>query len=109
MASEVAGRLDAGPRTIRAGRLTLLPDDFVATYAGEELRLTYRQFRLLALFASHPGRLLRRELIAREVWDGDAPGRSVDIQISRLRKKLPPGLIKTVVRVGYRFVPHEDA
>lgn len=94
---------------IRAGLLTVYPDDFVATYAGDELSLTYRQFRLLALFAAHPGRLLRREVIAAEVWDGEAPGRSLDIQVSRLRKKLPPGSIRTVVRVGYRYVPEEDA
>ena len=102
-------RLDAQARSIRAGRLTVYPDDFVARYGDEELVLTYRQFRLLALFAEHPGRLLRREVIAREVWDGDAPGRSVDIQVSRLRKKLPEGLIRTVVRVGYRYVPEDEA
>lgn len=100
-----AGSLERPAGVIRAGRLTLVPDDFVATYEGEELDLTYRQFRLLHLFARRPGRLLTRAVIAREVWDGDAPGRSVDIQISRLRKKLPPGAIKTVVRLGYRFTP----
>jgi two-component system, OmpR family, response regulator VanR len=106
--ADLAAHPDPGPPPIRAGRLTVFPEEFVATYDGEELEITYRQFRLLALFAGHPGRLLRREVIGDRVWDGHAPGRSVDIQVSRLRKKLPPGLIRTVVRVGYRLVIPED-
>ena len=105
MSPDPVVELDAPSPPLSAGGLTLLPDDFVASYDGQELDLTYRQFRLLQLFAAHPGRLLRRDVIARHAWDGEAPGRSVDIQISRLRKKLPPGVIQTVVRLGYRFTP----
>jgi DNA-binding response OmpR family regulator len=109
MAVHAHAHASEGTTVIRAGRLTVLPDDFVARLDGEELRLTYRQFRLLALLVAQPGRLLTRERIGREVWDGEAPGRSIDIQMSRLRKKLPPGSIRTVVRLGYRYVPAEDA
>jgi DNA-binding response OmpR family regulator len=108
MASEPRDVLEEEPPAITVGRLKLLPDEFQASYDGTELGLTYRQFRLLLLFASRPGRVLRRDVIAAEVWDGDAPGRSVDIQVSRLRKMLPPGAIKTVVRVGYRLALPDD-
>jgi Response regulators consisting of a CheY-like receiver domain and a winged-helix DNA-binding domain len=95
---------DTAPRVVRIGALEVFPDEFIATYAGREIQLNHKEFRLLAVFVTHPGRLLRREFIAERAWDGDAPGRSVDIAVSRLRKKLPPGAIKTIVRVGYRFV-----
>jgi DNA-binding response OmpR family regulator len=95
---------DLDPRVVRIGPLEVFPDEFLATCGGRELQLTYKEFKLLELFVTHPGRLLRREFIAERAWDGYAPGRSVDISVSRLRKKLPPGAIKTVVRVGYRFV-----
>lgn len=96
-------------RVLQVGALTVYPDEFIALCAGAELDLTYKEFRLLELFATYPGRLLRRDFIAREVWGGVAPGRSVDISVSRLRKKLPRGAIKTVVRVGYRLVLSETA
>jgi len=91
------------PKVLQVGDLTVYPDEFIAVYQGSELSLTFKEFKLLELFATYPGRLLKRDFIAKQAWDGDAPGRSVDISISRLRKKLPPDAIKTVIRVGYRF------
>lgn len=74
-------------------------------FAGRYLRLTRKEFLLLELFAKNPGRLLRREQIAREVWGGHAPGRTIDVHVARLRAKLHRDLISTIVRVGYRFTP----
>jgi DNA-binding response OmpR family regulator len=91
-------------RSLEVGPLSVYPDEFIALCGGQELSLTYKEFKLLELFATYPGRLLRRDFIAEQAWEGDAPGRSVDISVSRLRKKLPAGAIKTVVRVGYRLV-----
>jgi DNA-binding response OmpR family regulator len=91
------------PKVLQIGGLSVYPEEFIAVYNGQELALTFKEFKLLELFATYPGRLLRREFIAEHAWDGDAPGRSVDISVSRLRKKLPDGAIKTVVRVGYRL------
>lgn len=88
---------------IVAGPLRILPDDLVATLDGERLHLTYKEFQLLALLARSPGRLLRRERIAAEVWGGRALGRTIDIHVARLRSRLPPGAIETVIKVGYRF------
>jgi DNA-binding response OmpR family regulator len=89
---------------IEAGSLRIHPADFVATIDGRRLSLTNREFRLLVLLASNPGRVLRRDLIAERAWDGHAPGRTIDIHVARLRRSLPPGSIETVIRVGYRFV-----
>ncbi|MGH9198871.1 MAG: winged helix-turn-helix domain-containing protein, partial [Acidimicrobiia bacterium] len=87
------------PQVLQIGALSVYPDEFIAVYNGRELVLTFKEFKLLELFATYPGRLLRREFIAEHAWAGDAPGRSVDISVSRLRKKLPDGAIKTIVRV----------
>ncbi|MCA1703493.1 MAG: winged helix-turn-helix domain-containing protein [Actinobacteria bacterium] len=95
--------VSAPSEPLRVGKLVVEPEEFLATYEGRELSLTYKEFKLLELFASFPGRLLTRPFIATNAWAGDAPGRSVDISISRIRKQLPPGAIKTVVRVGYRL------
>lgn len=89
---------------IEHGPLRVYVDDYVATLNERRLELTPMEFRLLVAFASNVGRLMRRERLAKEVWDGDAPGRTIDIHVARLRRQLPPGTIETVIRVGYRFV-----
>ncbi len=90
-------------KAVQLGPLWIEPHNFVATLEGERLQLTYKEFQLLALFASRPGRVLSRELISAAIWDGRAPGRTIDIHVARLRRQLPPEAIETVVRVGYRF------
>ncbi|MEI6411869.1 MAG: winged helix-turn-helix domain-containing protein, partial [Bacteroidota bacterium] len=70
--------------------------------------LTFRETKLLRLFASNPDRLLERDEILRQVWadEGVLVGRSVDVFVSRLRKKLAGdgsvGIV-AVHGVGYRL------
>ena len=86
------------------GDLRVWPDEFVAELAGERLSLTNKEFLLLTMFMRNPGRLLRRERIAAEVWQGQTMGRTIDIHVARLRARLPAGAIETVIRLGYRFI-----
>lgn len=77
---------------------------------GEILKLTYKEFDLLLLFARNPGTALYRETIYEHVWDSEYMGdsRTVDLHVQRLRKKA--GLeksIEAVYKVGYRFVPED--
>lgn len=70
--------------------------------------LTYREAKLLRLFASHPDQLLEREHILGQVWadEGVQVGRSIDMFVSRLRKKLkadPTVGIVAVHGLGYRL------
>ena len=70
--------------------------------------LTFRETKLLRLFATNPDRLLERDVILRQVWadEGVLVGRSVDVFVSRLRKKLaadPSVGIAAVHGVGYRL------
>lgn len=75
--------------------------------------LTFRETKLLRLFAATPNRLLERDVILREVWadEGILVGRSVDVFVSRLRKKLaadPSIGIVAVHGVGYRLETGKD-
>lgn len=76
---------------------------------GEYLALTFRETKLLRLFAENPNQLLEREFIISKVWtdEGVLVGRSLDVFVSRLRKKLngdPSLAIVSVHGVGYKLV-----
>jgi hypothetical protein len=77
---------------------------------GRPLDLTYLEFELLAHLVAHPQRVHTRDQLVSTVWGyghvGD--GRTVDVHIARLRRKLGAehrGAIRTVRRVGYKYVP----
>lgn len=81
-----------------------------AAVDGRELDLTYLEFELLAHLVAHPHRVHTRDQLVTTVWGyghvGD--GRTVDVHIARLRRKLGAGhrdAIQTVRRVGYKYVP----
>lgn len=75
---------------------------------NEQHSMTYREAKLLHLFASNPNRLLERDFILQSVWadEGILVGRSIDVFVSRLRKLLkedPSVRIVAVHGVGYRM------
>ncbi|MGV9253046.1 winged helix-turn-helix domain-containing protein [Streptomyces sp. NPDC003697] len=81
-----------------------------AEVAGRPLDLTYLEFELLAHLVAHPHRVHTRDQLVTTVWGyghvGD--GRTVDVHVARLRRKLGPehrGTIQTVRRVGYKYTP----
>ncbi len=81
-----------------------------AEVAGRPLDLTYLEFELLAHLVAHPHRVHSRDQLVTTVWGyghvGD--GRTVDVHIARLRRKLGAEhrtAIQTVRRVGYKYVP----
>ncbi|MEV5876638.1 winged helix-turn-helix domain-containing protein [Streptomyces sp. NPDC052101] len=99
---------DAGP-----GAEPLVRIDTVRRTAGigsRELDLTYLEFELLAHLVAHPHRVHTRDQLVTTVWGyghvGD--GRTVDVHIARLRRKLGVEhrqAIQTVRRVGYKYTP----
>ena len=83
---------------------------YVALLDGVELDLTYLEFELLAHLVAHPHRVHSRASLVSSVWGYDYPGdgRTVDVHIARLRRKLGGERresIVTVRRVGYKYVP----
>jgi two-component system response regulator MprA len=87
--------------------LTLNLDTREAFRAGEPLRLTPREFELLAVFLRHPRQVLSREQLCQHVWGYAFEGESnfVDVAVKELRKKLEAGgrprLVQTVRGFGY--------
>ncbi|MEU5216254.1 winged helix-turn-helix domain-containing protein [Streptomyces sp. NPDC020807] len=82
----------------------------IAVVDGEALDLTYLEFELLAHLVAHPHRVHTRDQLVTTVWGyghvGD--GRTVDVHVARLRRKLGAEhrrTIQTVRRVGYKYTP----
>lgn len=104
--------LTEGQTVIRRGRLTINVQDRIASWKGQPLPLTPKEFDLLTLLAAHPGQAFPRERLLDRVWgthyEGDT--RTVDSHIKNLREKLREGaaMIATVWGVGYRFVETYD-
>ncbi|MDR1600781.1 MAG: response regulator transcription factor [Oscillospiraceae bacterium] len=100
---------DGSAGSLVFGALEILPDSYTVRLDGESVAMTPREVELLALLASHPGRVFPRETILSQVWGYDYYGdsRTVDTHIKRLRQKLSaPGAkwqITTVYGVGYKF------
>ncbi len=96
------------PPPIVRGPLRVDLADRVATLDGEDLDLTLKEYELLVLLTSHPGRAFSRDFLLERLWGDDYEGfdRTVDTHIMRLRKKLGPlgEKIATVWGVGYRFI-----
>ena len=84
---------------------------------GREVQLTFQEFELLAFLAAHPAIVFTRAELVERVWhrtlgqDGrpvPRDSRTVDVHVSRLRRKLGPGhgtCLVTEYRVGYQFRP----
>jgi DNA-binding winged helix-turn-helix (wHTH) protein len=81
---------------------------------GQEVALTFQEFELLAFLSANPGQVFSRGDLLDRVWHADAPPdtRTVDVHVSRLRRKLGPvygQCLTTEYRVGYRFDPSAGA
>ncbi len=70
-----------------------------------EYNLPKKEFELLDLLASKPGKVFTREVILDKVWGGDVVvgDRTIDVHIRKLREKLGEDFIKTVKGIGYKF------
>ncbi|MHA7967449.1 response regulator transcription factor [Paenibacillus sp. CAU 1782] len=101
----------AGEKTedtvITLGGIELRLDKRTAVAGGATLDMTPKEFDLLALLASSPGRVYTREQLLDLVWGMDYLGgtRTVDIHVQRIRKKLGPSFsdnLQTVHGIGYK-------
>ena len=100
-ANESEGEIHCGPLMMNAAR-------FEALVNGAPVKLSAKEFKLLYLFASKPGRVFTREMLLESVWPGAfVDERTVDVHMLRLRKALAgtraENLIETVRGVGYRL------
>lgn len=96
---------------LQAGNITIDLDSRMVTADGREIELNPKEFDLLVYFAKHPGVVMTREALLREVWGYEyrVDTRTVDVHIRWLRLKLEefpaePKMLLTVRGSGYRFV-----
>ncbi|MEV0123501.1 winged helix-turn-helix domain-containing protein [Streptomyces sp. NPDC050703] len=107
---ERAGQGPGAPEAVPPGPVTIDAVRRAAEVEGRPLDLTYLEFELLAHLVAHPHRVHTRDQLVTTVWGyghvGD--GRTVDVHVARLRRKLGAEhrrTIQTVRRVGYKYVP----
>ena len=98
----------ASSMVLRIGELVVDMERYDVTVSGKRVSLTYKEFQLLVLLASNPGRVYTREALLSQVWGYDYLGgtRTVDVHVRRLRSKVEgPGrvYVETIWNVGYRF------
>jgi len=110
-----AGTSEPGGRDlIRAGDVEIDLPRRQVSLGGASLSLKPKEFDLLVYFVRHPGIVLSRDALLREVWGYDYPvdTRTVDVHVRWLRQKIEPvpsspTRIETMRGHGYRFVTHE--
>ena len=75
-------------------------------YKGEKINLPRKEFELLYLLTSTPGKVFKREKILESVWGIDVivGDRTIDVHIRKLREKIGSSFFETVKGVGYKFV-----
>ena len=91
---------------VKIGDLIINREEYKILKGKEEILLPRKEFELLSLLASKPGKVFKREDILDRVWGNEVVvgGRTIDVHIRKLREKLGDKRFKTVKGVGYKFV-----
>jgi two-component system alkaline phosphatase synthesis response regulator PhoP len=91
-------------KVIRIGEMVIDRERFNIQYKGSDIALAKKEFELLALLASKPGRVFLRHEILSRVWGADVivGDRTIDVHIRKIRQKTGD-IIATVKGVGYRL------
>lgn len=98
-------------RVLQVGDLTLDAQTFEVTRAGQPVKLSNKEFALLAFLMRHAGQIVTKEVLISQVWDYESEvlPNTVEVTIRHLRQKLDlafpdlPPIIKTVRGYGYRL------
>lgn len=87
------------------GGIKIDRERYLVIQDGREINLPKKEFELLALLASKPGKVFTREVILDKVWGGEVVvgDRTIDVHIRKLREKLGEDFIRTVKGIGYKF------
>ena len=90
---------------IEAGGISIDRERYLIKQNGKEINLPKKEFELLSLLMSKPGKVFTREVIMNQIWGGEVVvgDRTIDVHIRKLREKLGEALIKTIKGVGYKF------
>ena len=103
----------ANERRITVGETVLDYDAFTVRVKGSQVLLPQKEFLILYLLLSYPGKIFTRRQLMDEIWDmeSDSDERTVDVHIGRVREKFRDNTdfeIVTVRGLGYRAIKRED-
>jgi len=90
---------------VHIGDLTIDREAYKIISKGVEIVLPRKEFELLSLLASKPGKVFKRDEILDKVWGNEVVvgGRTIDVHIRKLREKIGDNSFKTIKGVGYKF------
>jgi two-component system alkaline phosphatase synthesis response regulator PhoP len=90
---------------LEIGDLVIDREAFLVYQRGEKVVLAKKEFELLYLLASKPGKVFTREVILKNIWEDSVvvTNRTIDVHIRKLREKLGDKYVSTVKGVGYKF------
>ena len=91
---------------IQQDDIVLDREKYIVLKAGKELSLPRKEFELLALLLSRPGKVFTRDEIFQNVWEDNiiVGDRTIDVHIRKLREKIGEEHIKTIKGVGYKYI-----
>ena len=91
---------------VEVGNITINREEYLVLKDKEKIFLPRKEFELLSLLTSKPGKVFKRDTILNRVWGNEVVvgGRTIDVHIRKLREKLGETHFKTVKGVGYKFV-----
>lgn len=97
---------DKQENVVKIGNLTIDRDEYKILLKDTEIVLPRKEFELLSLLTSKPGKVFKRDEILDKVWGNEVVvgGRTIDVHIRKLREKIGDDSFKTVKGVGYKFV-----
>ncbi len=101
-----AKKEEVGDKIIEIDNMKIDPVQFIVSIDKEDIMLAKKEFELLYLLASTPGRVFLRNEILNKVWGSEVivGDRTIDVHIRKIRQKLNLDCIATVKGVGYKFV-----
>lgn len=90
---------------VEIGDLVIDREAYLVYQAGQKVVLAKKEFELLYLLASKPGKVYTRESILKNIWEDSVvvTNRTIDVHIRKLREKLGENYVSTVKGVGYKF------
>lgn len=99
------GDVNSGKQSIKVGNIELDAEKYLVFKDKDEITLPRKEFQLLQLLISKPGRVFTRDEIMNKVWGTETivGDRTIDVHIRKLREKLGDQYFKTIKGIGYKF------
>lgn len=101
----IGNNMPKAEKILEFGEIKIDLEKYLVFKSGKEIILPKKEFKLLELLVSKPGKVFTREFILEKIWGDEVVvgDRTIDVHIRKLREKLGEDNIRTVKGVGYKF------